>query len=88
MTRFGVFSISTNIPASAKPKRWRETMAFDLAISNPCFELWLLLHFQDNPGMQDPRQDQRNADEARAGIRQARRLCDVFGGIRAGGNTS
>lgn len=24
-----------------------------LAISNPCFELWLLLHFRDNPGMQD-----------------------------------
>ena len=24
-----------------------------LAISNPCFELWLLLHFSDNPGMQD-----------------------------------
>jgi hypothetical protein len=23
-----------------------------LAMSNPCFELWLLLHFTDNPGMQ------------------------------------
>ncbi|MDZ4821301.1 MAG: RloB family protein [Planctomycetota bacterium] len=23
-----------------------------LAISNPCFELWLLLHFRDNPGQQ------------------------------------
>jgi hypothetical protein len=23
-----------------------------LAISNPCVELWLLLHFRDNPGMQ------------------------------------
>ena len=23
-----------------------------LAMSNPCFELWLLLHFADNPGMQ------------------------------------
>jgi hypothetical protein len=23
-----------------------------LAISNPCIELWLLLHFRDNPGMQ------------------------------------
>ncbi len=33
-----------------------EQMARDndinLAISNPCFELWLLLHFRDNPGMQ------------------------------------
>lgn len=25
--------------------------AIDLAISNPCIELWLLLHFRDNPGM-------------------------------------
>lgn len=23
----------------------------DLAVSNPCFELWLLLHFRDSPGM-------------------------------------
>ena len=23
-----------------------------IAMSNPCFELWLLLHFTDNPGMQ------------------------------------
>jgi hypothetical protein len=24
----------------------------ELAISNPCFELWLVLHFRDNPGAQ------------------------------------
>ncbi|MEE9383279.1 MAG: RloB family protein [Nannocystaceae bacterium] len=24
----------------------------EFVASNPCFELWLLLHFQDNPGMQ------------------------------------
>jgi RloB-like protein len=24
----------------------------ELAISNPCFELWLLLHFRESPGMQ------------------------------------
>lgn len=24
----------------------------ELAISNPCFELWLLLHFRENPGAQ------------------------------------
>ena len=24
----------------------------DLAVSNPCFELWLLLHFRDSPGVQ------------------------------------
>lgn len=26
--------------------------AIELAISNPCFELWLVLHFRDNPGLQ------------------------------------
>ena len=25
---------------------------FKLAVSNPCFELWVLLHFRDSPGMQ------------------------------------
>ncbi len=25
---------------------------FGLAVSNPCFELWLLLHFRENPGAQ------------------------------------
>ena len=24
----------------------------ELAVSNPCFELWLLLHFRESPGMQ------------------------------------
>lgn len=25
----------------------------ELAVSNPCFELWLLLHFRESPGLQD-----------------------------------
>jgi RloB-like protein len=28
----------------------------ELAISNPCFELWLLLHFRDSPGMRHRRE--------------------------------
>ncbi len=39
------------------------TMARDngflLAVSNPCFELWLLLHFRDSPGLQDRHAVQR-----------------------------
>lgn len=27
----------------------------EVALSNPCFELWLLLHFRDGPGMQGRR---------------------------------
>jgi hypothetical protein len=30
--------------------------AIDVALSNPCFELWLLLHFRDNPGMKTRQQ--------------------------------
>jgi hypothetical protein len=29
-----------------------EDHGLHLAVSNPCVELWLLLHFRDNPGMQ------------------------------------
>jgi hypothetical protein len=33
-------------------KQMARDNGIDLAISNPCFELWLLLHFRENPGMQ------------------------------------
>ena len=29
-----------------------EDNGYELAVSNPCFELWLLLHFRDSPGDQ------------------------------------
>ncbi len=34
---------------------WEMAIAnnIDLAVSNPCFELWLLLHFRDSPGAID-----------------------------------
>ena len=31
----------------------------ELAVSNPCFELWLLLHFRESPGAQHRRHLQR-----------------------------
>jgi hypothetical protein len=31
----------------------------ELAVSNPCFELWLLLHFRDNPGMKSRQEIQQ-----------------------------
>jgi RloB-like protein len=31
----------------------------ELAISNPCFELWLLIHFRDSPGLRDRTATQR-----------------------------
>jgi hypothetical protein len=40
-------------PQVGEAKEMARDNGIDLAISNPCFELWLLLHFRENPGMQD-----------------------------------
>lgn len=34
-------------------------LGFELAISNPCVELWLLLHFRDSPGARDRKELRR-----------------------------
>jgi len=39
--------------------RMAQDNGIDLAVSNPCFELWLLLHFRDSPGMHDRHTIQR-----------------------------
>jgi hypothetical protein len=39
-------------PAIPDATQMARDNAIDLAVSNPCIELWLLLHFQDQPGMQ------------------------------------
>ncbi len=39
-------------PGLAEARHLAATHGIQLAISNPCFELWLLLHFRDQPGMQ------------------------------------
>jgi hypothetical protein len=46
-----VFDIDDH-PAVGKAKEMARANSIRLAISNPCIELWLLLHFRDNPGMQ------------------------------------
>jgi hypothetical protein len=46
-----VFDIDEH-PAVGEAKEMARDNGIDLAISNPCIELWLLLHFRDNPGMQ------------------------------------
>jgi hypothetical protein len=47
-----VFDID-NHPNIGNAKEMARDNSIELAISNPCIELWLLLHFRDNPGMQD-----------------------------------
>lgn len=49
-----------NIPAARDLAR---TVGIRLAISNPCFELWLLLHFRGDPGPQDRATISRMLDE-------------------------
>jgi RloB-like protein len=46
-----VFDIDDH-PNVSEAKDMAHDNGIGLAISNPCFELWLLLHFRDNPGMQ------------------------------------
>jgi hypothetical protein len=42
-----------------------ERKTYHLAVSNPCFELWLLLHFEDVPSQGDARRSElfENADD-------------------------
>lgn len=47
-----VFDIDDH-PHLADAKQMARDNGILLAISNPCIELWLLLHFRDDPGMQD-----------------------------------
>jgi hypothetical protein len=39
-------------PAVGEASEMARDNGIRLAISNPCIELWLLLHFSENPGMQ------------------------------------
>jgi hypothetical protein len=48
---WAVFDVDDH-PAIGEAKQTARDNGIFLAISNPCIELWLLLHFRDNPGMQ------------------------------------
>ncbi len=45
-----VFDVDDH-PAILDAKQMARSNGIDLAISNPCIELWLLLHFRESPGM-------------------------------------
>lgn len=61
------------------------TMARDnglrLAVSNPCFELWLLLHFRDSPGAQHRDQVARALRECLRGYRKHLDFAAVAAGV-------
>ena len=46
-----VFDVDEH-PQIADARQMARDNGIELAISNPCFELWLLLHFRESPGMQ------------------------------------
>lgn len=53
-----VFDVDEH-PNIADAKQTARDNGIQLAISNPCIELWLWLHFADQPGMQDRRNLQK-----------------------------
>lgn len=46
-----VFDVDDH-PRVGEAKEMARANGIHVAVSNPCFELWLLLHFRDNPGPQ------------------------------------
>lgn len=52
-----VFDVD-NHPRVAEAKKLANDNKIQVAISNPCFELWLVLHFQESPGKKSCRQFQ------------------------------
>lgn len=46
-----VFDIDDH-PNVPNARKMADDNGIKVAVSNPCFELWLVLHFRDNPGMQ------------------------------------
>lgn len=48
---WAVFDVDDHLHLQDARQNARDAQ-IELAISNPCFELWLLLHFRDSPGMQ------------------------------------
>lgn len=51
---------------------------FDLAVSNPCFELWLLLHFTDKTGVLDHVAMQQRLKKELPGYDKTRLSFDAF----------
>lgn len=47
-----VFDVDDH-PSLDDAMQMADANGIELAVSNPCFELWLLLHFRDSPGMLD-----------------------------------
>ncbi len=54
---------------------------FRLAVSNPCVELWILLHFRDSPGAQHRHPLQRMLKAYIAGYDKGLDFADLVGGI-------
>lgn len=56
---------------------------FELAVSNPCVELWLLLHLRDSPGPQDRHHVQDMLGELLPGYDKGVDFSKMVGGIAA-----
>ncbi len=57
-------------PRLAEARRMAKDNGLRLAMSNACFELWLLLHLRDNPGAQNRHKLQEMLADRMPGIRE------------------
>ena len=65
-----VFDVDEH-PFVPEAKQQAQANGIELAVSNPCFELWLLLHFQDQTAHIERRAVQRLCREHMPGYRKA-----------------
>lgn len=65
---FCVFDIDEhpNVPAA---RQLAVQSGLSLAVSNPCFDLWCLLHYRDSPGMRHRRDIQKMLASYQPGVR-------------------
>ena len=64
-----VFDVDSH-PNLPEAKQQARDNGVNLAISNPCFELWLLLHFQDHTAFIDRKKLQRACSERMPGYKK------------------
>jgi hypothetical protein len=77
-----VFDVDDH-PDVANSKQMAIDNGIDLAISNPCVELWLWLHFADQPGMQHRHAMQHKLKEHVPGFDKHVKYADYAAGYEA-----
>ena len=72
-----VFDIDEH-PFVPEARQQARDNAIDVAVSNPCFELWLLLHFQDQTAHIERDRVARLCRQHMPGYKKEPRLCELL----------